>query len=204
MRLGVFGGTFDPPHVGHLLLASDAVERLPLDRVVFVPAAQQPLKGRAGASAADRLAMTRLLAADDPRFAVDPVEVTRGGLSFMVDTLAELRRRHAGAALFLLLGADAVARVPEWRAVDQVLAAARLVVVARAGDAAGAVPPAVAAMAAAGAGPPLVLDARRMDVSSTEIRERLAAGRPVRGFVSDAVAAYIAAHGLYRGMPAAT
>lgn len=202
--MGVFGGTFDPPHVGHLLLASDAVERLPLDLLVFVPAAQQPLKGRAGAAPEDRLAMTRLLAADDPRFVVDPVEVERGGLSFMVDTLRDLRRRHAGATLFLLLGADAVVRVPEWRAAEEVLAAARLVVVARAGEGPGSVPPGVAAMAAAGAGAPLVLDARRVDISSTEIRARLAAGRPVRGFVCDAVAAHIAARGLYRGMPAVT
>ncbi len=202
MRLGVFGGTFDPPHFGHLLLASDAVERLSLDRVIFVPAYRQPLKdGRGGASPTQRLAMTALLIGDDPRFVLDGSEVERGGLSFTVDTLRDLHRRYRGADFHLLLGTDAVELLPKWREPAEVLRLARLVVVGR-GDLGATVPEAVRALAVAGAGEPLVLAARRFDVSSTEIRARLAEGRPIRGFVPDAVAAYIAGHGLYRG-PAA-
>ncbi|MDX2184139.1 MAG: nicotinate-nucleotide adenylyltransferase [Gemmatimonadaceae bacterium] len=202
MRLGVFGGTFDPPHFGHLLLASDAVERLSLDRVIFVPAYRQPLKdGRGGASPMQRLAMTALLIGDDPRFVLDGSEVERGGLSFTVDTLRDLHRRYRGADFHLLLGTDAVELLPKWREPAEVLRLARLVVVGR-GDLGATVPEAVRALAVAGAGEPLVLAARRFDVSSTEIRARLAEGRPIRGFVPDAVAAYIAGHGLYRG-PAA-
>ena len=98
MRLGIFGGSFDPPHVGHLLAATDAAEKLGLDRLVFVPAAVQPLK--AGARAADpehRLAMVRAMVGDDGRFSVDPIEIARSGLSYTVETLAEYERRHPEA-----------------------------------------------------------------------------------------------------------
>jgi nicotinate-nucleotide adenylyltransferase len=202
VRLGVFGGTFDPPHFGHLLLASDAVERLSLDRVIFVPAFRQPLKdGLGGATPEQRLAMTALLIGDDPRFVLDGSEVERGGLSYTVDTLRDLHRRYRGAEFHLLLGADAVQLLPRWREPAEVLRLARLVVVGR-GDAGASLPEAVRTLAAAGAGEPLALAARRFDVSSTEIRSRLAEGRPIRGFVPDAVAAYIAGHGLYRGSAA--
>jgi nicotinate-nucleotide adenylyltransferase len=199
VRLGVFGGSFDPPHVGHLLLAQDAVEHLALDRLVFVPAARQPLKPGAGASAAHRLAMVGLLAGDEPRFAVDPVEIERGGLSFTVDTLRHLRRRDPEASLLLLLGADAAVLLPQWREPGEVLALARLVVMTRDDRTAATLPAEIRALAIRGAGEPLALAARRVDVSSTEIRERVAAGRSVRGFVPEAVAGYIAAHGLYAG-----
>lgn len=185
MRIGIFGGTFDPPHVGHLIVAQDAAEALGLDRVLFVPAATQPLKaGQEAAPPADRLAMVRLLLGDDPRFAVEAAEVERGGLSYTVDTLRALRRRWpAGTAeLVLLLGADAAAQFPQWREPAEVRALAEVVVLSR-GDAPAGV---------------RVVPTRRVDVSSTEVRERVRAGRPVRALVTDPVAAYIAARGLYR------
>lgn len=190
MRIGILGGTFDPPHVGHLLAASDASDALMLDRVLFIPVAEQPLKaGAIVASAADRLAMVGLAIGDDPRFAAEPIEIKRGGLSFTVETLRALRERwrdDQALALFLLLGGDIVATLPKWREPDAVLALAEIVWLTRAPgtDA----PPSVGR----------VLTTRRADVSSTEIRERVRAGRPIRGFVPDAVAAYIAHHGLYR------
>ena len=115
MRIGIFGGTFDPPHLGHWLAAVDAAEALALDEVVWVPAAQQPLKaGVSSADAAHRLAMAQLMVQGDGRFRVDAVELERGGLSFTVDTLRAYRERFPEAALFLLLGSDAAASLPKW------------------------------------------------------------------------------------------
>jgi nicotinate-nucleotide adenylyltransferase len=196
VRLGIFGGSFDPPHVGHLLAAHDAVAHAGLDQLVWVPAAQQPLKPGGHAAPAHRLEMVRRMVGDLPQFRVDPVETARPGLSFTVDTLRHFREQAPEASLFLVLGADAVALLPSWREPDTVLALARLVVVSRGQDA--AVPPAVDDMARRGAGTPIPLPARRVDVSSTEIRARLAQGLSVRGFVPDAVAAYLAATGLYQ------
>jgi nicotinate-nucleotide adenylyltransferase len=203
VRLGIFGGSFDPPHVGHLLAATDAAERLELDRLVFVPAAVQPLKaGAARADGEQRLEMVRALAGDDPRFSVDPIEIARAGLSYTVETLAEYERRHPGAERFFLLGADALTAFAKWREPDRVLRLARLVVLRRAiesGDDDVRHTEHVAALAAAhGAQAPLVLETRRVDVSSTEVRARLGAGLSIRGFVPDAVAAYIERARLYR------
>lgn len=189
MRIGIFGGSFDPPHVGHLIAAQDAAEALGLDRVLFVPTATQPLKaGREVAPARDRVAMVRLMVGDDPRFSVEADEVERGGLSYTVDTLRAFRRRWpAGTAdLVLLLGADAAAQFPQWKEPSAVRELADVVVLTR-GDGAGEAPAGLAAV-----------PTRRVDVSSTEVRERVLAGKPVRGLVTDPVAAYIAAHGLYR------
>ena len=191
MRLGVFGGSFDPPHVGHLLAASDAVEALALDRVLFVPAAVSPFKhGVTATPPADRLAMVRLLVAGDPRFEVDPIEIDRAGLSYMVDTLAALAARHPDATLFLIVGEDVLPTFAQWREHARILSLARLAVVRRG----------VEDVVAAGAPvPPHVpIPPRRVDVSSTEVRQRARAGRPLRGFVPDAVAAYIERARLYR------
>ncbi|MBA4071834.1 MAG: nicotinate (nicotinamide) nucleotide adenylyltransferase [Gemmatimonas sp.] len=186
MRIGIFGGTFDPPHLGHWLAAVDAAEALALDEVIWVPAAQQPLKtGVSSAEAVHRLAMTRLGVQGDGRFRVDAVETERGGLSFTVDTLRLFRERYPDAVLFLLLGRDAAALLPKWREPETIRAMAEIVVLTRSGEG-GELPDGVRR-----------LPTRCVDLSSSEIRERVAAGRSIRGFVPDAVAAYIAAHGLY-------
>lgn len=193
MRLGIFGGSFDPPHVGHLLVAVDASDQLALDRLVFVPAATQPLKaGRAFASAAHRLAMTRLLVEGEVRFEVSPVEVERSGLSFTVETLTYFAERFADAERYLLMGADVLGTFTQWRQPDEVLRLARPVVLERAGDVTAALP------AGVDPGRLVRLPTRRLDLSSTEIRERARAGKSIRGFVTDTVAAYIERHGLYR------
>jgi nicotinate-nucleotide adenylyltransferase len=189
VRLGIYGGSFDPPHLGHLLPVIDAAELLGLDGVRFVPAATQPLKvGRASASPADRLAMTERLLRGIPGFTVDPAEIDRPGLSYTVDTLAGVAAELPGAELFLLLGADAFALFDQWRDPEGVRALATIVVMVRGDDA----PrpherPGV-----------LVLQSRRVDVSSTELRARVRDGRTIRGFMPDAVADYIAEHRLYR------
>ncbi len=193
MRLALFGGTFDPPHVGHLLAASDAFEALGLDLLVLVPAARQPLKSGAVMTApAHRLAMTRLLAEGDGRFEVDPIEIERDGLSFTVDTVAEYARRHPDAKRFLLLGEDAVSLFGKWRQPERVAALAQVAVLTRGGSDDGSVPDVV------GGRPALRLPTRRVDVSATEVRERVRRGLSTHGFVTDAVARYIEAHRLYR------
>ena len=191
MRLGIFGGTFDPPHIGHLLAAVDAVERLTLDRLVLVPASVQPLKTNSKVrEAKHRLAMTRLLVEGDQRFAVDPLEIERAGLSFSVDTLRTFAERHPSDERFFVVGADVLRTFERWREPAEVLRLATLVVMTRESE--GETAP--GNLPAGGRAIP----SRRIDVSSTEIRARVSSGRSLHGFVPDSIAAYIAAHGLYR------
>jgi len=197
MRIGILGGTFDPPHVGHLLAATDAFEALGLDRIVFIPAAEQPLKaGSVVAPAHDRLAMVGLAIEGDPRFTVDAVEIERGGLSYTVDTLRTLRQRwreERELALFLLLGEDVLATLPKWREPHVLASLAELAILTRAPR------PRDAGTVEKERGPAgHAVQTRRVDVSSTEIRARVRAGKSIRAFVPDAVEVYIAGHRLYR------
>jgi nicotinate-nucleotide adenylyltransferase len=195
VRLGIFGGTFDPPHMGHLLAASDAYEHLALDRLVLVPAATQPLKSsRVTAPAADRLAMVRLTAGGDPRFETDSIEVDREGLSYTVDTLREFSGRFPSAELFFLVGADVLSTFAKWRDPHTILELATLAVLVRRTDAESS----VVEMDATLARRATMIPTRRIDVSSTEIRDRVRSGRSIHGFVTDSVAEYIGSHGLYR------
>ena len=189
-RLGILGGTFDPPHIGHLLLAYGAIERELLDRLILVPARRQPLKAEVAITdPAHRLAMVRCLAEMDPRLHVDALELDRPGLSFTVDTLRAYRAQWPEAALHLLLGADAARTFAQWRAPAEVAGLARVVICTRGEEAMPAAPAGIAWDR---------LATRRVDVSATEVRARVRAGLSIRGFVTEAVAAYIAAHGLYR------
>jgi len=198
VRLGIFGGSFDPPHLGHLLVASDAVDTLGLDRLVFVPARVQPLKGDvAGAAAPHRLAMVRLLAGDDPRFGVDPIEIERDGLSFTVDTLQAFAERFPTAERFFLAGADVLTTFPQWREPGRILQLATLALLRRAAEH-DARPLAEALPVGMPPEAMRVLATRRVDVSSTEVRARVRAGKSIRGFVPDAIANYVATAGLYR------
>jgi nicotinate-nucleotide adenylyltransferase len=189
VRLGIFGGSFDPPHLGHLLPVIDAAEALHLDAVRFVPAGEQPFKiGRASATAAHRLAMTERLVKGIPGFAADPAETERPGLSYTVDTVTKMAAAHPSAELVLLLGADAFALFEQWREPERIRALASIAVLQRGGDA--PISPHAAMVQ--------VLQTRRVDISSTELRARVADGRTIRGFTPDAVADYIAEHRLYR------
>lgn len=195
MRLGIFGGTFDPPHVGHLLAASDAIEHLELDRLVLVPAAIQPLKvGRVTAPGDHRLAMVRLTVGADPRLEADSVELDRDGLSYTVDTLRDFAGRYPSAELFFLVGADVLSSFAQWRDPHTILELATLAVMVRGADSDGTVLEVDAALAERAT----FIPTRRIDVSSTEIRDRVRSGRSIHGFVTDAVAEYISSHGLYR------
>lgn len=203
MRIGLFGGTFDPPHHGHLLAASDAFEALTLDRLVWIPAAQQPLKqGTGSAAAADRLAMVCLAVGDDPRFTVDSIEIERAGLSYTIDTVEAFTKRHPGDELVLLLGADVLATFAKWREPRRIASLARVAIMHRAVNGGAvekaAVVGAVRAVTGDDLPAPVVLDTRRVDLSSTEIRERARGGRSLHGYVPDAVARYVREHALYR------
>ncbi|HEX7091769.1 MAG TPA: nicotinate-nucleotide adenylyltransferase [Longimicrobiales bacterium] len=189
MRLGVFGGTFDPPHIGHLIVAQDAWAALGLDRVLFVPAAEPPHKrGRVRAPAALRLAMVEAACAGDARFEASDLEIRRGGTSYTVDTLRALKERDPEGALFFLLGADQFRDIHTWRSPLELARLAELVVLSRPGwpD----VEPGIEL-------PYRRLDVTCVDVSATEIRRRVAAGEPIRYLVPAGVEAIIRAHGLY-------
>jgi nicotinate-nucleotide adenylyltransferase len=189
VRLGIFGGSFDPPHLGHLLPVIDAAEALGLDAVRFVPAAVQPFKvGHAVAAPPHRRAMTELLVAGIPGFSVDSTEIDRRGLSFTVDTLAALAAAAPGTELVLLIGADAYAQFDQWREPERIRELAKLAVLVRGDD----------EMPNDSRDGVDLLRTRRVDISSTELRARVADGRIIRGFVPEAVADYIAAHRLYR------
>jgi nicotinate-nucleotide adenylyltransferase len=197
LRIGLFGGTFDPPHIGHLALAEWARVRLKLDQVVFVPAGTPPHKrGRRITDAAVRLALTRLAVRGNPAFAVSAFEARRAGLSFTVDTLRHFRARRPGARFYLLMGADSLADFPTWHQPGEIARLATLVVAARPpgpGPRRAGLPP----VPAVARGRVVLLDNPIVAVSSSGLRVRARAGRSLRYLVPDAVAAYLARHGLY-------
>lgn len=190
MRLGLYGGSFDPVHLGHLLVARAALEELELDRLVFIPAAQSPFKpGTVPAPPAMRLRMLRLALAGQTRVAVDDGEVRRGGISYTIDTARDAAARHPGAVLYWLIGADHVATLPQWREAETLAALVEFVVIPRPGEA----PPTLPAgyrLHHLGGWP--------LKVSASEIRARIREGRPVDHLVPPHVASVLETERLYR------
>jgi nicotinate-nucleotide adenylyltransferase len=198
-RFGVFGGTFDPPHLGHLAIAEWARDRLSLDRVIFVPAGQPPHKRDRGRSAAAaRLAMTRLATRGQPGLTVSEIEVDRNGPSFTVDTLRELERRHPRARWYLILGADSLDDFATWKHPHEIARLATLVVAGRPASRSRTRRAAHAAGAPRSRRRVVRLDNPEIAISSSLVRARVRAGRSIRGLVPDSIARYIARHGLYR------
>ena len=185
--IGLLGGSFDPVHHGHLIVAQVAAESLGLDELRFVPAREQPFKvGRHGAAAADRAAMLDLAVAGTRGFAVERAELAREGPSYTAETLLGLRAREPGVTWTLLLGADAAAELESWHRAAELPGLARIVVFARPGT---PIPPS-----------PLIagtVEVPAVEISATEIRRRVREGRPVRYWVPDAVAEYMVRHRLY-------
>jgi nicotinate-nucleotide adenylyltransferase len=192
VRLGVFGGTFDPPHLGHLALAEWAREELKLTRVLFVPAGTPPHKRAPRTPVADRLAMVRAALRGNPAFGVETMEARRAGPSYSVDTLRALAARHPGADLWLLVGGDMYASMHTWHEIGAVARLARVAVALRPGVAL----PAAAAWARGGLGVRRLANPG-LEISSSGVRARARAGRSVRYLVPDAVARLIETHGLY-------
>jgi len=194
-RLGVLGGSFDPPHVAHLAIASEAVHAAGLSHVVFVPAAAPPHKdGEERTEAPVRLEMTSLAVDEDLHFSVSGVEIERG-LVYTVDTLRAVRQRYPDHRLVFIMGSDSLLQLGTWREPEQLLSLCSLAVAPRPGDA----PEQLAAAAERwGTHRVTILDMPLLGLSSSDIRARVAARRPIRYLVPRGVEQYIAETGLYR------
>jgi nicotinate-nucleotide adenylyltransferase len=186
--VGLFGGSFDPIHHGHLLVAQAAAEVLGLDEVRFVPAREQPFKvGEHAAAAADRATMVERAIAGSPGMRLERLELDRAGPSYTVDTLRALRVREPDTSFVLLVGSDAAIGVPRWHEAPELSRLARIVAFGRAGATAGALPPGIG-----------FITVPAVEISSTAVRERVRRGQSIRYWVPDAVAEFIASRGLYR------
>ena len=193
-RIGIMGGTFDPPHLAHLAIASDACARLGLERVLFVPAAAPPHKDTGGHTPpAARLVMTELAVEHDMRVVASGLEIERD-LVYTRDTLAAVAGRFPGRELFFIMGSDSLLQFDSWHDPEDILALGSLVVAPRPGDDAAAVRVAASRW---DAGRVTLLDSPLLGISSSLIRARVAAGLPVRYLVPEDVELYLAEHGLY-------
>jgi nicotinate-nucleotide adenylyltransferase len=188
-RLGLFGGSFDPVHLGHLLVAQAAREELSLDRLIFIPASQSPFKSEVPlASAADRLRLLRLALAGQTNCDVDDLEIRRGGVSYSIDTVREYDQRYAGAKLSYLIGADHGRQLPHWREAVELARRVEFVVIPRPGESETQLP----APFRGGH-----LHGVPLGVSSSEIRKRVRAGLDIELLVGPAVAEAIRKNRLY-------
>jgi nicotinate-nucleotide adenylyltransferase len=182
-RIAIYGGTFDPIHHAHLILARDALETLQLDRIIFVPAAVSPLKKTAPIASGElRLAMVKAAVEGDPDFLADDCELRRPPPSYTMDTVEEIRRRNGDATIYCLIGEDNVADLKEWRRFGDLEKIAQFVVLDRSGRQPSHSYPVIH---------------RKIDISATEIRTRVAAGRSIRYFVPAAVEEIIYREKLY-------
>ncbi|HYM16152.1 MAG TPA: nicotinate-nucleotide adenylyltransferase [Dehalococcoidia bacterium] len=195
MRVGVLGGTFDPVHVAHLRLAEEALEALGLDEILFVPAGDPWRKSaRPMTPAEHRLAMLRSAVVGNDGFGISDIELRRPGPSYTADTLAELAGERLDDEFWFIVGADALADLPNWHEPARIVAHATLAVAPREPQEVN-----IAALAIPGIAAKIeTFPMTRLDISSTEIRARVAAGRSIRYLVPDAVERYILAHALYR------
>ena len=193
-RLGIIGGSFDPPHIGHLVIASEAHARLGLERVLFVPAAAPPHKDLEQRTSADvRLQMTALAVADDMRFVESGLEIEHG-LIYTRDTLSAVAERFPGRDLVFIMGSDSLLQFDAWYDPDGILARCTIAVAPRPADDLAVV---AAAAARWGAGRVSLLEAPPVGVSSSQIRARVAEGLPIRYLVPHAVEDFILERGLY-------
>jgi nicotinate-nucleotide adenylyltransferase len=189
-RIGIYGGTFDPIHIAHLVLAERAREQLELDRVLFLPAALPPHKQDRGISDGKRrLEMVEIAVAGNPNFEASPLELNRIGVSYTIDTLHDLGKEYPGVELVLLVGADMLEDIPNWRLPDEIIQLAKIGYAERPGVAIShPLPPSRVCR----------IEMAQMDVSSTDIRSRVRDGQSIRYVVPAGVEAYIHAHSLYR------
>ncbi len=193
-KTGVFGGSFDPIHLGHLLIAQDACEAFGLDRVLFIPAAQAPLKSTApGALDRHRLGMVAAAIEDYPEFEALDIELASGGVSYTVETIRRLSEERPGEALYLIIGADQAAQLDRWHAIEELAALAQFLVVERPGFD----PEARPSHDVKGLRLHHI-DGHLFEISSTEVRDRVAQGRRIDFLVHPRVQAYINKHQLYR------
>jgi nicotinate-nucleotide adenylyltransferase len=201
MRLGILGGTFNPPHIGHLICAQEACLQLSLDRVVLIPARVPPHKPVDDEPGSEhRLALCRLAVHGNPDLEVSSLETEREGTSYTVDTLQALHTREPDSELFLIVGGDVAAGLPLWREPERVLSMATLAVAKRRGTSTASVQQALSGLR--GGERAEFFRMPRVGISSTEVRRRVRDGQPIRYFVPDGVAGYIHQHHLYGGTSA--
>ena len=200
MRIGVLGGTFNPPHLGHLICAQEAYLQLGLDRVTLIPARIPPHKTVEDDPGPEhRLELCRLaIRGDEERFDVCDLEIVRDGPSYTVDTLEELHSRAPDNDLFLIVGGDIAAGLPGWHRPERVLSLATLAVARRRGTPRAAVDDALRALR--GGEHARFFRMPRIGISSTMLRDRVRAGQPIRYYVPDPVMSYIDRHRLYAGV----
>lgn len=202
MKIGVFGGTFDPIHLGHLIIAEQCREQANLDQVRFVPSARPPHKSEKEISAFERRSdMLQLAIAGHPAFRVDELEKDRPGPSFTADTLAELHRSYPGAELYLMIGSDCLPDLPGWHDPVRIVKQASILVTARPGWDVWS-PEQLRTAIKLPDDVPLhmqVLSIPLIDIASRDLRRRVSEGRSIRYFVPSAVTAYVADKGMYRG-----
>jgi nicotinate-nucleotide adenylyltransferase len=205
-KIGLFGGTFDPPHIGHAAVAADVADALRLDRVLWIPAGEPPHKDPDQPSPSRlRMDMVREAIRADPRFEASAIELERPGASFTVDTVRELRARHPEAELFVIVGVDQYRALDTWRDPREILEHARFVVMDRAGATPDEFHPRVLegierGPLGDGSLPPVVfVPVRRVDLSSSGVRERARAGESITGLVDPGVEVVVAREGLYAG-----
>jgi nicotinate-nucleotide adenylyltransferase len=197
MRLGILGGTFNPPHLGHLVCAQEAYRELALDRVMLIPARippHKPVEHEPGPE--HRLEMCRLAVQGDDRFEVSELELDRDGPSYTVDTLEMLSSQAPTNELVLIVGGDIAAGLPRWHQPERVLELATLAIAKRRGTTRGSVETALAGLK--GGSRARFFAMPRIGISSTMVRRRAGAGQPIRYFVPDAVVGYIERHRLYQ------
>jgi nicotinate-nucleotide adenylyltransferase len=197
VRVGILGGTFNPPHLGHLVCAQEAYRELALDLVTLIPARippHKPVEHEPGAH--HRLELCRLAVSGDERFAVSDIELHRDGPSYTVDTLQELTSKAPNTEHFLIVGGDIAVGLPRWHEPEAVLSLATLAIAKRRGTARGSVQTALDSIR--GGDRATFFEMPRIGVSSTMIRRRVRAGQPIRYLVPDQVSQYIHQEGLYR------
>ena len=182
-KIGIYGGTFDPIHHAHLILARFALEKFALERIIFVPTRVSPYKSDSVASPEARLQMLRSAIEGEPQFEIDDCELQRDPPSYTIDTIQMLKEKHPGAQLFFLIGDDNLAGLPNWRRYEDLRHMVTFIVLQRSST------PVTHEY--------LSVD-RRIDISATEIRQRIAGGRTIHFLVPRAVEQIISAHGLYR------
>jgi nicotinate-nucleotide adenylyltransferase len=199
-RIGILGGTFNPVHLGHLILAQNALEKYELSKVLFVPCAMPPHKKSAAlVSATHRMAMLNAVIETDPRFEVSDIELARKGPSYSVDTVAQLHEMHAGAGLYFIIGSDSLGELHMWKDIQKLLTMCTFVTFTRPGNGARAITPESLKMESPWPQRLLsnVSSLHMVDISSSEIRYRVAEGMSIRYLVPQAVETYIAENHLY-------
>lgn len=200
-RIGIIGGSFDPLHIGHLIVAQDAAEQLALSEVVFIPAYIPPHKKQAKqVDAQHRLKMLRMALTAEPRFSVSDIEVNRGGISYSVDTIEALSNLHPDAELFLIVGSDTLLELHTWHRIEDLLAMCSIATILRPGFDPGEEDGVTIKMAEPYRARLLehVFSTHLIGISSTEIRKRVARGDSIRYLVPSVVEAYIYEQGLYQ------